>query len=64
MKYARILPLGFLIIVSMAAAGHADGNPARDVAGNCKVELDTCCKDVTPSSGRLLACTRRNHSPA
>ena len=58
MKFARIFLLGFLIILSMTAAGHADGNPAREVADTCKVELDTYCKDVTPGRGRILACLR------
>jgi hypothetical protein len=56
MKFARIFSLGFLIIIFMAAEGYADGNPARELAGNCKVELDTYCKDVTPGRGRILAC--------
>lgn len=47
---------GFLVVVLIALPAYADRNAARDVAMNCKVELDTYCKDVTPGKGRIFAC--------
>jgi hypothetical protein len=55
MKNAIIYLMGILTIISIAPA-YADQDAARDVAENCKVELDTYCKDVTPGGGRILAC--------
>lgn len=56
MKFVLIHLMGILLIISIVPAGYADRNAVRDLAGNCKVELDTYCKDVTPGGGRVLAC--------
>lgn len=56
MKFALIYLIGLLLTFSITAVAHADQNLARDIAVNCKVELDTYCKDVTPGGGRILAC--------
>ena len=56
MKFAIVYLMGILVIISNVPAVYADQNMARDLAGNCKVELDTYCKDVTPGGGRILAC--------
>jgi hypothetical protein len=59
MKSASIVFMGVLeliLMVSMLSTVSADRNFARDVAADCKVELDTYCKDVTPGGGRILAC--------
>jgi hypothetical protein len=55
MKNAIAYLMGILTIISIAPA-YADQDAARDVAENCKVELDTYCRDVTPGGGRILAC--------
>jgi cysteine rich repeat protein len=34
----------------------AEKGPVETVKGGCKNELDTYCKDVTPSEGRVPAC--------
>jgi Cysteine rich repeat len=56
MKFALKYLLGIFLIISIPAITHADQNMGRKIAGNCKVELDTYCKDVTPGGGRILAC--------
>lgn len=48
--------VAILILISTVSIGYAGQDPAQAVAGNCKVELDTYCKDVTPGGGRILAC--------
>jgi len=49
MKLARFFPLGFLIIISMAAAILF----AKD---ECAADLQQFCKDVPPGEGRLMNC--------
>jgi Cysteine rich repeat len=56
MKFTQIYLMAILLIIFTAPAGYAGQNMAREVATNCKVELDTYCKDVTPGAGRKLAC--------
>jgi len=59
MKFASkmfISVLGLILVATMVLAVYADRNPARDVAADCKVELNTYCKDVTPGGGRILSC--------
>ncbi len=59
MKKTIYFLMGILTILSMAPV-YADQDAARDVAENCKVELDTYCKEVTPGGGRILACLHAN----
>jgi Cysteine rich repeat len=56
MKFGRIFLMGIFFVVSLVPAVNADQDMARAVAKNCKVELATYCKDVTPGGGRILAC--------
>lgn len=48
--------MGFCLLILFALPLHAGQDPRQDIAGSCKVELDTYCKDVTPGKGRVLAC--------
>lgn len=48
--------LGFVVFILLTSPVHAEGNPAKELAQKCSVELETFCKDVTPGKGRILAC--------
>ena len=48
--------LGLVMFVLLASSVQADRETAKEVAANCKPELETFCKDVTPGKGRMLAC--------
>jgi len=50
--YGIVLSLVFLFAMPAAA----NESLVKSVAEGCKVELETYCKDVTPGSGRILAC--------
>ena len=50
----QLTAIVFLILIM--STGHADQNPAQEMARNCKVEFEAYCKDVTPGEGRILAC--------
>ena len=56
MKSILLNLMGILMLLSIASTAQADRNLVREMATNCKVELDTYCKDVTPGGGRILAC--------
>ena len=56
MKSILINLMGTIFIISIVSTGYADKNIVQDVAGNCKVELETFCKDITPGKGRIFAC--------
>ena len=56
MKFIFTAVAGFALLMMLVSAAYAGQNLAREVAANCKVELDTYCKDVTPGQGRILAC--------
>jgi hypothetical protein len=56
MKFIFTAVAGCALLILLVPAAYAGQNLAREVAANCKVELDTYCKDVTPGQGRILAC--------
>ena len=51
-----IVPVAMCITLLLAVSAGAEQSMVASVAKGCRTEIETYCKDVTPSQGCMLAC--------